>query len=149
MVSTGGIAVCIVTDEFAVFLVQTDEMGTHPIVLMPEIIEDANILPAGKGIEFRTVCADLYRKTPAEEERCRPPEGGARVAVDQRKLPLAGADQGFRIHGIAQDPQRIVDGDPAAAGGGTGAEAIAPLILWDIALVIDQIFHAMPISAIR
>ena len=61
--------------------------------------------------------------------------------MDQRQLPFKIADQFINVCFTAQKPQRIVSGDPAAAGGRTGPEALAPFVLWNIPLVADQTVH--------
>ena len=54
---------------------------------------------------------------------------------------LVVTDQFLRIGCIAQQRQCVVGGNPAAAGGRTGPESVAPLLLGDLRLVVDQISH--------
>ena len=63
------------------------------------------------------------------------------VTVDQWYLLFIIADQFFRFGTISHEPQSVVGGDPAAAGGCAAAETIAPFLFGNLMLVINKIIH--------
>ena len=118
-----------------------NEVGAEAGASAPVVEKDAHIALLCQSIVVLTPGAQPNRKAPAAEQQGRRPEGGAGIAVDQWQLKGIVADQLVDIGLVAQKPQGIVGGDPAAAGVSAGAQAVAPLVSGDPGLVVDQFLH--------
>ena len=120
---------------------QRCKVGAQVVLLPPAVEQNAGVRAFRFLVKAPGVQDELYGKAPFPEAHRRAPEGGARVAVDQGQLPFVVADQRRDIRFVAQNFQGVAGGDPAAAHLRRGAQTIAVLLLWNVALVIDEIRH--------
>ena len=140
-VSSCGVAVGIVTNKPPVGVPKGYKVGPKSVTPMPVVEKNTYRVFLCQSIILPQVGTDFDRKTPTPEQFSRTPERGAGVAVDQWQLPFIIGNQLFDICFITQKPQGIVGGDPAAAGGSTGAKTIAPFFPGNPGLVVNQLFH--------
>ena len=117
-------------------------MRPQPEAVAPVVKENAHIAFSGYPVIVPETVAQPDGKAPVPEAEVGSPVGGACVAVNQGQLTLKISDQLFDIRPVAQKPQGVVGGNPAAANGGAGAQAVAPLLGGNLPLVVDQIPQA-------
>lgn len=138
-VRTGGISVGVIADDAPIGFVQGHKMSTDSESPVPPVKKQAHL-----GL-FHQLVKPGPADTPPDtvpslpEKHRRAPETGAGVSVNQGQLPLIIVDEGFRGFRLPQQLQGIIGGDPTAAGGRTGPEAVAPFFPGNFGLVIDQI----------
>ena len=143
MIRPGGIAVGIVAHEALFGVVQCHKVGTKLCFFPPVIEQNTAVSSGGFGIKPLPVNNYVYGKTPVFEAQGRPPEGSARIAVNQWQLPFIIPNQFINLCPVAHQKQGIVGGDLAAAGGGRGAETVPVLIFGNLLLIVNQSVHVI------
>ena len=91
----------------------------------PAVKQDAYIKLLGKIIKQFAAGSPVHLAAALFEIQGRSQNGGAAITVDQRKLVFKETDQFFRLCPLAQQAERIISSDPAAACG-SGSSAWAP-----------------------
>ena len=142
-VRASGVFEGIVAHKAPVRMMEGHKVRAQPESSVPAVKENAGIAGPGSFIVGLGIHKRIHRKAPAPEAEHRGPDAGAQIAVDQGKLGFIIGNQVRDILLIAQNLQGIVGGNPAAAGGSTGAQTVAPLILRNIPLVADELIHGL------
>ena len=140
-IRAGGIAEGIVAQNLPIGKLQGDKVRADPGTPAPVVEEDAGIAAPGDLVKPPGIGGDFQRKAPVAEAQDGPPEAGAQIAVDQRQLEFKVADQRRDVHLPVEQPQGVVGGNPAAAGGAAGTKAIAPGVLGNVILIVNEIIH--------
>ena len=133
------VSVGVIGGNAGVGFLQGDKVGTQPDLFLPMVKQNAHTAFFGQPVKPAGLKAEFNRKAPVFQTQGRTPERSAGIAVYKRQHAFVIPDQRVDISLIAHKPQRIVGGDPAASGGGAGTKTVAPLILGNRRLIINQI----------
>ena len=122
-------------------VVQGHKVGPDLYPLFPVEEEDGGRGLSRRSVEGPAVKVHLRGEAPLLKAQGRAPEAGAAVAVNEGQLVLVIGDEVGDLRIPAQQMQGVVGGDPAAAGGGRGAQPVAPLVFGNFGLVINEGLH--------